>query len=499
MVDVFLAKPPKDDAEEDTADRLAVLRAPFESAAWVTGEDGRRPAGPGALVNLKSSPEFLALAQAATTAEPLRPALTSPLVEGWAMTSLPEHPGRPRVEPWLRGWVETVPQTRVVWRRVLPVREGKVDCALLNEFFAALPPHASEQLETETFRVAGMLKKRSGAVSEKRGDGAERVRSELGVLTAVTLGKRGELEDVFPLEGLVKSKTEWLEGRLAGRTVVLDARLGGLDGEGLLDPRAEQVPTTLDAEVRPTGRAGWDEVKLMQVGRRLRTVASDADALSGWIREAGWPVVDDDDAAVEWRIERLERAPELGDSARSAVQELASHHEWVAAEAGRIAAALGLSETHRSMLVSVANLHDAGKDRAAWQDAMGARRDAGRPYAKTDGRKSNPALLKVGEWTYRHEFGSLRDAGAVLGELDDDTLNLALHLIAAHHGLARPLIAPADPAEPPSQSAERAREVALRFATLQRVWGPWGLAWWEALLRAADWAASRRLTDRQTG
>ena len=38
---------------------------------------------------------------------------------------------------------------------------------------------------------------------------------------------------------------------------------------------------------------------------------------------------------------------------------------------------------------------------------------------------------------------------------------------------------------------ERAREVALRFARLQKRWGPWGLAWWEALLRSADQQASR--------
>ncbi len=35
--------------------------------------------------------------------------------------------------------------------------------------------------------------------------------------------------------------------------------------------------------------------------------------------------------------------------------------------------------------------------------------------------------------------------------------------------------------------------MALRFARLQKRWGPWGLAWWEALLRAADQQASRDL------
>lgn len=44
---------------------------------------------------------------------------------------------------------------------------------------------------------------------------------------------------------------------------------------------------------------------------------------------------------------------------------------------------------------------------------------------------------------------------------------------------------------PPSALEERACNVALRFARLQKRWGPWGLAWWEALLRAADQQASR--------
>jgi CRISPR-associated endonuclease/helicase Cas3 len=60
----------------------------------------------------------------------------------------------------------------------------------------------------------------------------------------------------------------------------------------------------------------------------------------------------------------------------------------------------------------------------------------------------------------------------------------------------RPVIAAIDPEAPPSTCAELAQEAALRFAELQAQWGSWGLAWWEALLRAADWAASRQLNER---
>ena len=65
----------------------------------------------------------------------------------------------------------------------------------------------------------------------------------------------------------------------------------------------------------------------------------------------------------------------------------------------------------------------------------------------------------------------------------------------AHHGWARPLVKSYDPDQVPSLSVPLAREAALRFARLQAAWGPWGLAWWETLLRAADWAASRALND----
>jgi CRISPR-associated endonuclease/helicase Cas3 len=117
--------------------------------------------------------------------------------------------------------------------------------------------------------------------------------------------------------------------------------------------------------------------------------------------------------------------------------------------------------------------------------------DAGvyKVFAKTRG-PINQAILDG----YRHEFGSLPylEKNAQFEALPEDWRDLVLHLVAAHHGQARPVIRTRGCEDaPPSALEERARDVALRFARLQKRWGPWGLAWWEALLRAADQQASR--------
>jgi len=133
-----------------------------------------------------------------------------------------------------------------------------------------------------------------------------------------------------------------------------------------------------------------------------------------------------------------------------------------------------------------------GKAAECWQNAMNAPRDNGRPYAKTRGG-GNWRLLEG----YRHESGSLLRA-AKAGALPESSRDLILHLIAAHHGYARPLIS-AEGCEdgPPSLLESEASEAALRFARLQRHYGPWGLAWREAVLRAADQSVSREFSQQQ--
>ena len=171
-------------------------------------------------------------------------------------------------------------------------------------------------------------------------------------------------------------------------------------------------------------------------------------------------------------------------------QTLIEHQSWAENKARVISDSLGLQGDYAEALMVAARLHDEGKKARRWQRAFKAPPDGG-AYAKTKG-PINFALLDH----YRHEFGSLPYAASDerFGRLPGDLQDLVLHLIAAHHGYARPVISTSGCEDlPPSAPAlmQRACEVALRFAKLQKQWGPWGLAWWEALLRAADQQASR--------
>jgi len=170
-------------------------------------------------------------------------------------------------------------------------------------------------------------------------------------------------------------------------------------------------------------------------------------------------------------------------------QQLDEHQSWAEDCAKQIARGLGIDAEGAKLLALAARLHDEGKRAARWQRAFKASMD-GHPYAKTKGPIDFDLLDG-----YRHELGSLPYVAAHndFKALGMDGQEFVLHLIAAHHGFARPLIGTSgcDDA-PPSIVEERARAVALRFARLSRQWGPWGLAWWEALLRSADQTASRR-------
>ncbi len=98
---------------------------------------------------------------------------------------------------------------------------------------------------------------------------------------------------------------------------------------------------------------------------------------------------------------------------------------------------------------------------------------------------------------YRHEFGSLIDMAKTeeFRALPPEMQDLVLHVVAAHHGRARPHFTgeEAFDLENAAEGAAIAPEVPRRYARLQRRYGRWGLAYLESLVRAADAQASQEI------
>jgi CRISPR-associated endonuclease/helicase Cas3 len=463
-------------------------------------DDGSFDASPGALLDLKTRAStddgLRKTIEDATTPEPLRPALTRPLVEAWAMTSLEKHPGRPAIQPWLRGWIENdPPQTAIVWRTHLPVRAGGAGPSKkeIEAFFEAAPPHTSEILETETFRVVKWIAARAKSLrtpqtEAQRDTGAGGGSPPSGQdIVAFVLDLDGGLRKSLTLGAIEapddeKDETK-LDDLLAGATLILDARLAGLN-DGLLDEKESSVPRTADDGQEWLGEG--------VVGFRVRSIEASVAAP----RDSNWrerfrfaSEVTQEGEATRWLIVDKWRSDAATEEDRSAAnpQLLDEHQCWTEHRARTLAQALGLDKRSEELLALAARLHDEGKRAQRWQRAFNAPTDG--VYAKTEG-PINYRLLDG----YRHELGSLLrvENDERIRNLSDDDRDLVLHLIAAHHGFARPVIGTSGcEDQPPSVLEEKVAEIALRFARLQARWGPWGLAWWEALLRAADQQASR--------
>jgi CRISPR-associated endonuclease/helicase Cas3 len=169
-------------------------------------------------------------------------------------------------------------------------------------------------------------------------------------------------------------------------------------------------------------------------------------------------------------------------------QALDEHSTAVTKTAEVIGKTVALGSPIFEALILAAEWHDKGKNRRAWQRAIyNAKLE--QPLAKSGRRGMNWRLLRG----YRHEFGSLHEAAADPDIARHPERDLILHLIAAHHGWARPHFEPQAFDTDPNYMAmneQAAVEVMQRYAQLQRRFGRWGLAWLESLLRCADAMAS---------
>ena len=462
-------------------------------------EDGTRDGSPLALRALKLRPDLRKVLELASSKPLTRPELNRALVDAWSLTSLAaENPARPEITPWIRGWdPNDKPQTTVVWRTYLPIRKGQPDRiskrlkAEIDKFFDAAAVHLSEQLETETSRVITWLFKRMLDVAPKmpphevaayvldharelrfsraEGKGARKL-THLRWSDFINLDKEQE-----------KSLKEELASWFAGATLVVDAQIGGLS-HGLLDDRSAVVPDTADA----CDNQEWGRTSGFRVSR-----VDDLSSQPGKLAYSFITRTSEDGTPTEWlAVEKtaLDSPTEEERSLSPRYQTLADHQLLAHRIAQEVAAKLGLPTEYRQMLCVAASLHDEGKRAGIWQLAFRAKSDD--DYAKTPGPIDFDVL-----GGYRHEFGSLPalEKSPHWQSLPEDLRELALHIVAAHHGQGRPSIRTDNcPDAPPSLLTERAADVSLRFARLQQRWGPWGLAWWEALLRSVDQKASKQ-------
>jgi CRISPR-associated endonuclease/helicase Cas3 len=407
---------------------------------------------------------------------------TDILFDAWALTSIRDIlPGRPPVAPYLHGeppeWEQ--PETHVAWRREVDEITG-----VLLDYY---PPR--ELLEDYPLKPHELLRDRSSRVREQLAHMADRFakKSPGGNEPQMWLIDDDDRVELKPLSFFANKDSE---SRLHGRTVLLPPSLGGLSPSGLLDGKAESA-----------GGGSEDVADVQKV--RQRTFHSSQGIPDDYSHLRLVRVIDlrrneeeseDNDASDEnryWLWLEASAASDTG-SIRKAGKSvlLEDHTRDVEGHASAIVQKLSLPELLAHCVVLAARFHDLGKSRRYWQRGIG-NEDPKLCLAKA-GRELRPRTL---DEPYRHEFGSLRDAEleAEFQKIDPDERDLVLHLIASHHGRARPhfpIEEAFDPDGTPVDSEAIATEVPRRFGRLQRQFGRWGLAYLESLLRAADYAAS---------
>jgi len=424
---------------------------------------------------------------------------TDILFDAWALTTIKDKlPGRPPVEPYLHGlptdWQP--PETHVAWRteveKLQPEYESdeareqnqqadrkalaKLAGVLLEDF--PLKPH--ELLQDRMTRVRAAI----DLLAEKHPNAPAWVVNEDDEVTVTTLG---ELMLTEKRDGKTVYKIDSRYG-----TILLPPSVGGLNDQGMLDPKSPTADDVScewyeDKERTKPRRARGDEEdppEGMRLVRRIELLGGGGEEAEAeywyWFARGG-----DDDASK---------------TAREPIR-WQHHTDDVKRNLMAIANKLFPNDTGcQRTLELAADWHDLGKMRVVWQRSIGNPRPT-EWYAKSGKDPRTKRMWKPFELTdYRHEFGSLidlldekREFRPVFDTLSQEHKELVLHLIAAHHGRARPHFPPDeafDPEHLQSDADGMAAKVPQRFARLQRKYGRWGLAYLESLLRAADWAAS---------
>ncbi len=420
------------------------------------------------------------------------------LFDAWALTSIDvQLPGRPEVGPYLHGLADDLPQTTIAWRFELDILKDEEQPEIkLKAIFSkhGIRPH--ESLTVPSHRVTPFLKE-----MRKTNDGLGKARVALLLNRGV---KCVTVDELIKDDGILRAEP----------TLVLPALFGGLDDKGMLaSPKKESKPAERfdiadepgyepDPKAPPRQRVliertsdGWQTKPLHAQFPLPEDWELEADSSTQLVRQlqqvSGLKIrlvctLKSDNEGDTLAIVCLSPAPKK-DAAKE--QSLTEHVTAVEKEADRLTREL--LKDHPQLadaLRFAAKWHDEGKKAKRWQRYIGRRPDGEELGKSAEWR--DPKILGG----YRHEFGSLLRIPDEEQKKLGEALDLALHLIAAHHGSARPHFAEPWDDEFGISICDSTHEKAVqRFARLQRRYGRWGLAYLESLLRAADIAASKAI------
>lgn len=286
-----------------------------------------------------------------------------------------------------------------------------------------------------------------------------------------------------------------------GATLIVPTEYGGIGTHGTFDGSADAVSDVSAAAMRdhrglqfqfhdaPPVRDDEsieEQVKIWIEEDEPRSVLRDwrwIDLGHRWLFVSDLPIEDDDD----------------GPTFRRRAVSLESHLNGVAARTRAVAERLGLPPTMTADLALAARLHDLGKLDDRFQRLCGRAPNTS-PLGKSSqdwvARRRREAVsdYPTGE---RHEAISVElmiQYG--LHETANDA-ELVEHLVASHHGWARPFIRTAQGTAPvhnrlfnldfaTTLAHEEAKRAPTRFRSVQQRFGWLGLSWLEAIVQLCD-------------
>lgn len=430
--------------------------------------------------------------------------LSDILFDGWSQTSIGKSiPARPEPAAWLHGVQDDLPEAWLAWRKEVSIlakyEVGDEDVA---RWFQRHPVHSREQLRMPTYQLKKALEKNSKWIKtqvERDREKDEQGRSD----SVIVLLASGEARRTT-LDKLVEGKQDF---SLDFATIILPTEAGGLTPDGVFDPSVKEAAEKLDVSSDELFVHELHVAEDQRLTDAIREAHEKATEKQGMLRRKYLLLLKADEAGEdnEEEVRRyllLSRKVEDGLPGKGSndMPSVTEHCSDVAQHARAMAESFGLCESLQEAFEIAGKYHDIGKEEDRWQIAAGHD-----PKVPNYDPKAKPPPGGSVNWRmldgYRHECGSLMKAVEIDEIMSHDQRDLILHLIATHHGWARPHFAEQafGPFAYDPNAKLIAREAMLRYTRLQERFGYWRLAWLESLLRCADGIASQQYDDLEAG